>query len=626
MKTIFADYESFYSNEYTLTKLDPASYILHPLFEATCLGIAEDTGTPYIVDGPDVARFWRECDPNCAVVSHNCLFDACITSWHFNFVPKLIIDTIAISRSLIGHALRSVSLKAVAKHLGLPDKGGFLALAKGMTRADLIANGMWQQYTEYCLNDVELCRSIFLELGPQLPDEEYIIHDMVTRCAVEPMFRLNTSILAEHLAAVRAEKEEMFRRASLAGIDNVGQLMSNPQFAEILQRLGIDPPMKKSLATGQMTYAFSRQDVDFMDLQTHEDPQVQAVMAARLGFKSTLEETRTERMLKIAELAFPYHGINVMPIPLKIGAAITHRLGGDWQLNCQNWGRQSPIRRAVEAPEGYNVVSSDAAQIEARLTAWFCGQWDMVERFARGVDEYAEFASFVYGYPVNKRDHPGPRFVGKTGVLQLGYQSGPTKFQRTVLLLSTKDGAPIELTDEQAVQIVHGYRHKYFAISHMWRTLGNLIPWMADCGDAVHTIGPMTFTEREVTGPTGLKLYYDNLSFDTDVGQWLYSYADRTYQLFGGKLLENIIQHLARVATMQAALRIRRRLTVDGLQRCKFSHQAHDELIYLCPTEMVDLLAEIVHEEMSRTPDWAPGLPLRGEVKVGLNYGEMRPL
>jgi DNA polymerase len=265
---------------------------------------------------------------------------------------------------LLQHKLKSLSLKSVAKHFGLPEKGTFLAQARGMTRLDLLANDMWQQYTEYCLHDVELCRMIFLLLAPKLPTEEFIVHDMVTRCAVEPMFRLDANILAEHLNAVRLLKEEMLDKAMQAGAVSKDVLMSNPQFAELLRSLGVEPPMKVSLATGELTYAFSRQDIDFMELLNHEDPRVQAVMAARLGFKSTLEETRTERMLNIASLDFPHHGSGVMPIPLKIGAAITHRLGGDWQLNCQNWGRTSPIRKSVSAPDGWVVVASDAAQIE----------------------------------------------------------------------------------------------------------------------------------------------------------------------------------------------------------------------------------------------------------------------
>jgi hypothetical protein len=933
MDTYFFDWETLYTSEYTLSKMDPPSYILDPMFEAICLGVAKNADPAFIVDGPDIPDFLKRMPRDVAVVSHNQLFDACIGSWRYNYVPKLIIDTLAMSRTLLGHLLKSNSLRSVARHLGLPEKGDIIQSVKGMTRADIIACEMWEQYTAYCLNDVELCRMIYLQLAPLLPDEEFIVHDMIARCAVEPRFRLNTEVLQQHLGIVRAEKNLSYAYAQQAGVTSEEQLRSNPQFAQVLRNLGIDPPLKISPTTDKVTYAFSKTDVEFMELLDHEDPRVRAVMEARLGHKTSLEETRTERMLNIANLDFPHHGgTDVMPIPLKVGAAITHRFGGDWKLNCmhpdaqlltphgwqriadwkptipimqwwpggklsweeapqkierddtqlvqfshrhveglftpdhrmvnvsrngivsvrragddgefriplvglfedggspftadqirllaalaadgsqlyklgprpqrksipskgwqfgfrkqrkidrmrwllsvngivynewtdgrttqfviretntppwlikgfgpwvlklspdvasalldevvhwdghpnhrsgetefysslrdqaewvwtlarlhgrpaslfvygrrfvvyfkrsayarvlpternlvdyqsrtycpsvtssyvlvrwrdtiyvtgqcQNWGRQSPIRRSVEAPDGYTIVACDAAQIEARLTAWFCGQQDLVDQFARGEDVYAIFATDLFGYPVNKREHPGPRFIGKTGILQLGYQSWWPKFQRTVRLLSEKEvGYSIELSDEDAEKYVTGYRNRYWAIRDKWGHLGLMIPWMANADeDQMHVMGPVTFHREMITGPNGLKLYYRNLTNDPGTREWTYTYGDRLYKLYGGKVLENIIQFLARVATMQAALRIRKQCSQPCGLTVHLAHQAHDELVYLCRNDDVKDLIPIVTREMSRTPDWAPGLPLRGETKVGYSYGEMTQL
>jgi DNA polymerase len=587
--------------------------------------VAINAEKPFIVDGPDIPYFLHKCIPSkAAACSHNALFDFCVFSWVFGWTPALILDTLAISRTLLSHKLKSLSLRSVAKYLGLPEKGGFLAQAKGMTRLDLIANGMWQQYCDYCINDTELCRLIFIELAPFLPDEEFLVHDMVARCAVEPRFRLNMEVLAEHLHRVKTEKEIMFAKAMFAGVDHKGELMSNPQFADVLRRLGVDPPLKLSPTTGQVAYAFSRNDPAFLELREHEDLRVQAVVEARLGHKSTLEETRTERMLNIGNLSFPHHGgTQVMPIPLKIGAAITHRLGGDWLLNCQNWGRQSPIRRSVQAPAGMRVVASDAAQIEARLTAWFCGQQDMVEQFRQGLDVYALFATTVYGYPVNKSQHPTQRFVGKTGVLQLGYQAGWPKFQKTVFILSGKEGLePVELSDEDSMKVVTTYRETNDKISGMWSYLGHMIAWMANAVEGEKKeMGPVTFMRHRIVGPNGLCLYYENLRWNAGIRQWEYDYHGITTQIFGGKLLENIVQFLARIATMQAALRIKKRL--EGYLSW-FVHQAHDELVYLVREDYADYVGDVLSQEMSRTPDWAPGLPLKGETRIGLNYGECK--
>ena len=170
MKFIFYDYETLYRTEYSLTRMDPPSYILDPRFEAICMGVAEDSGSPYIVDGPDIQRFWDQCDRNVATVSHNQLFDACISNWRFGYVPKLIVDTLAMSRTLLSRYLKSHSLASVSKFLGFMEKGSFIHQVRGMSRMDIIQNGLWPQEVEYCLHDTALCRSIFFTLCPQLPD------------------------------------------------------------------------------------------------------------------------------------------------------------------------------------------------------------------------------------------------------------------------------------------------------------------------------------------------------------------------------------------------------------------------------------------------------------------------
>src|SRR5262249_52483959 len=133
------------------------------------------------------------------------------------------------------------------------------------------------------------------------PTGELEVMDMVLRCAINPKFTLDQALLAEHLARTRADKEALI---AAAGADR-SELMSNEKFAARLRDLGVDPPVKVSLTTGKQTYAFAKTDQGMADLEEHEDPQVQALVAARIGVKTTLEESRTERLLKISHLAWP---------------------------------------------------------------------------------------------------------------------------------------------------------------------------------------------------------------------------------------------------------------------------------------------------------------------------------
>jgi DNA polymerase family A len=630
---IFLDAETFYSTEYTLKKMDPPSYILDPRFELICLGVAEGLeNKPYIVDGPNVPaaiegfKYRQSQGVKIAAVSHNQLFDACIWSWRYDWVPDLIVDTLAMARTLLQHKLKSCRLESVAEYFGL-QKGDTIYQVIGMTRADIIANGLWDRYLRYCLNDTVLCREIFLKLVQELPPEELILHDIIARCAVQPVLELDMDVLAENLANVQANKDRLFNLARFAGLQDEAQLMSNPQFANLLEDLSVDPPTKKN-AKGEITLAMAKNDPAFLELLDHDDLRVRALMEARFAFKTTLEETRTERMMNIGTLEFfPHKGkrTGLMPIPLIVGAAHTHRLGGGWQLNCQNWGRKSLIRKSIKAPPGHVIMVADARQIEARMNAWFCSEMDLLQQFRDGVDVYALFASIIYKRPINKDDHPKERFIGKTGVLQLGYQAGWRKFQGTVWIQSYDDpDGPIELSEDEARQAVWAYRTTNSRIKAMWEIIPLWFPILA--GDAApREFKCLKIEKGRIVGPNGLCLYYDNVNFNHDngewSGQWTYDYNDHTYKIYGGKGLENMIQFLSRIATMQAAIRLKKPMAE---LHSRLTHTSHDELVYLVPYEFVEDSEALLRTEMRRAPDWAPSLPLDVDIGVGLTYADAK--
>jgi hypothetical protein len=116
--------------------------------------------------------------------------------------------------------------------------------------------------------------------------------------------------------------------------------------------------------------------------------------------------------------------------------------------------------------------------------------------------------------------------------------------------------------------------------------------------------------------PNGLYLYYNDLSYNDD-DQWWFTYGGRRKKLYGGKLLENLVQAFDRMIVMEAALRVFQRTGY------RIAHQVHDELLYIVSENEVDALKQIVLEEMERRPKYALDLPLKAEAKVGLNYGDM---
>lgn len=619
MKTIFVDVETYYSNEYSLRKMTPVEYILDPRFECIGWAVAEGNNPATWMSPEEFQNYLRQLDDDAAVVSHNALFDMPVLFWRMGYLPKLMIDTLGMARAWLGHELKSLSLANVALHLGIGAKGDAVHKVIGMSARDIQASGLWEDYTAYALNDVELCRSIYLKLMKDgFPKQELIVMDTVLRCAVQPKFHLDVTTLAEHLHLTQQGKQDLLMRCGLATRDD---LMSNDKFAEALRRLGVEPPMKTSLVTGKAAYAFAKTDPAFIELEEHPDADVQALVAARLGLKSTLEETRTQRLINIANTYISHDTAPMMPIPLRYSGAHTHRLSGDWKINMQNLPRGGKLREALVAPSGSVVLAADASQIEARLVAWFCGEDDLVQQFANGEDIYSSFASKVFGYPVNKKDHPAERFIGKTAILGLGYGLGWEKFMKTVKLQSkAQTGQLIDMSQEEAQRVVGLYRETYSNIALMWRRLNAIVPEMTK-PDCRVTLGPITFEHERVRLPSGLRLHYAKLQNTAD--GWQFTYGGKPKRLYGGKMLENIIQALARICVMDAALRVRKRFALLG-DDLDLAMQVHDELVYVVPRVLADPCKQIVLEEMGRRPSWASSLPLAAEADVGSNYGEAK--
>jgi hypothetical protein len=617
MKQIVLDFETMYSNEYSLRKMSPVEYILDPRYETIGCALKEGDEPARWLTHDELVEYLASLPQQVAIISHNALFDMAILSWRYNYVPTLMIDTLGMARAWLGHRLKSLSLNSVAMHLGLGVKGDTVHKVAGMGLAAIKAAGIYEDYAAYSANDAELCWSIYRKLIEDgFPVNELAIIDTVLRCAVEPKFVLDQNLLAEHLQNIIAMKQDLLSRCGLTSRDD---LMSNDKFAEALRSLGVDPPTKISLVTGKEAYAFSKTDPDFLALEEHPDPQVGALVAARLGVKSTIEETRTQRFIAIANLTWPSNASGLMPMPLRYSGAHTHRLSGDWKLNVQNLGRGSKLREAILAPPGHQVLACDASQIEARIAAWFAGQNNMVDAFANGEDIYSQFASSVFGYEVSKKTHPVERFIGKTAILGLQYGLGWQKFQKTVALQSKAQvGKEIKLSDEEAARVVQLYRNTYSGIPAMWNKLNSMIPRMTSVGFC-SLLEPVIFEHEKIKLPSGLYLHYHKLHNKN--GQWWFEHGGVPKYIYGGKMLENIVQALARICVMDAAIRIRRRLKPLGVQ---LNLQVHDELCYVIPDVLAEKAESVVMEEMRRRPEWGQDIPLDAESGLGRSYADAK--
>jgi DNA polymerase len=606
---IVLDVESYYDREeVTLRKLSPPEYIFHPRFHVTLLAAYDIRWTaPQIIDAHEVADFLAQYDPATTMsVSHNALFDNSVFAWRYGWVPARMCDTLGLARAL--RTYKRYSLGSVAKELfGFDSKGDVISKVAGLDVQGIKNQGLWPAYRSYAMQDARICMQIFLKLWPEFPPEEAVIQDLVLRAAIQPVLRANVPLLQTHLDELRKKKQRLlndcgFERAAL---------MSTAQFKEALESLGVVVRTKVSPA-GREVPQFAKSDPLMQELLEYDATddediryQVQTLAAARLSFKSTLEETRTERFINIAQL--PWKNGGTLPVALRYGGAHTHRLSGEWSMNLQNLPRdktKSKLRQALTAPPGCKLVTADLSRIEARLVAVLARQDGLVAAFRNGEDVYAQFASVVFHRPINKRDDPNERFIGKVGILSLGYGAGVTRFNQMVTQQARQYGIPLEgLFDLQvAERTVNTYRSLFERIPATWRRLDQYLQRNINSGNTNPADwGPVKFSAGKITLPNTMTLRYQR----------------NDQHLYGAKLLENISQALARIVLMQAG----NRLAKQGL---RWVLQAHDELMFVVPEADVNSAKNIILDEMVRPPLWMPELPLAAEIGVGDNYGELK--
>lgn len=606
MNTLIIDFETYYDKEYSLSKLTTEEYVRDPRFEVIGVAIkVNNEETQWASGSKEQLKEWLSQFPwdSSLVIAHNMMFDGAILSWHFGIKAKVWGCTLCMGRALHGVEVGG-SLKVLAERYDIGVKGDEVIRALGMRREDFYEEEM-SRYGDYCVNDVNLTHRLFFKMMQKFPKTELKLIHTTLQMFVEPMLELDLLLLEQHLEDIKATKEKLLTESGV----NKEVLMSNQKFAELLQSFGVRPPTKISPTTGKETLALAKNDEEFKALEDYPDVRVQALVAARLGTKSTLEETRTQRFIDIAKRGN-------LPIPIRYYAAHTGRWGGDDKINMQNLPSRgtnaNKLKKAILAPEGYVIVDADSAQIEARVLAWLAEQDDLVDAFKKGEDVYRIMAAAIYGKDVSDITKE-ERFVGKTTILGCGYGMGAVKFQAQLKTFGT------EIDIDEARRIIDIYRKTNQSISYLWRQANDALTCLSR-GEKMslgrHGVIELVPEETAIRLPSGLLMRYDELGFVTDEeGRYQFSYKTRRgrTKIYGGKVVENLCQAIARCIIGEQMLKIARRY--------KVVLTVHDAIACLVPEEEQQEGVAFVEQCMRWTPDWASGLPINCESGVAKSYG-----
>jgi DNA polymerase len=630
MNIVTLDFETFFSADYTLSNMTTEEYVRDPRFEVHGCGVKMSDGetaqwypAPQLIGQKpsDRGGLWDAIDwSNTAVLCHHAHFDGLILSHHYSIKPAFYLDTLSMARLLFGNHIKK-SLEALAELFQLGAKQIPYDLFKGKHWHELTPQ-VQRQVADGCCQDVDLTWHLFQKLAASFPQTEYAFVDATVRMFTCPVLEGDVNLLAQIWSKEAATKAALLAKLGVTAVD----LRKQWRFAELLRSEDIEPEQKPgkpakcktcggsgavdgdtacpecygSGTTERWNYSFTKTD-DFMrNLLKDETPlavmpeaTVAMLAQAKLDAHSTGTQTRVARMGFMSTRG---------PLCVYLNYAGTHLSGwsGGDKMNWQNFNRNGLLASAIQAPKGHKIVCADASQIECRLLNKIAGQDDMVERFRRHEDPYANVASAFHGFLVTKETHPVEREGGKRVELMSGYGAGGKKIAHTLRTFK------LECTEEQGNGWRDAYRSTHPYVGNLWEqgndVLKKLYAGMEFDWNVVH------IKDKIIWLPNGVPLLYDTIEWhETEEKKgWRVRNRKGWSWLWGGMLVQQMMQALRSTVVRQAW-----QACIDaGLPIVSMEH---DKLIGCVREHEADAAFAFMTQEMSRAPSWLPDIPLDSE-------------
>ena len=541
----------------------------------------------------------------------------------------------------------TAGLDATGKAIGLPQEKQKLATGKALIKyfctpcKPTKANGgrtwnlpehapeKWELFKEYCGQDVVTEKAILrrLEMFP-MPEEEERLWQMDVRMNAYGV-RVDTSLIGGALSIHERSTEELIRKAaSITGLSNPN---STAQLLGWLRGQGTElPDLRKETVSETLdnpenlpeevkTVLEIRQQLGKTSIKKYEAMKTACCTDERVrGLTQYYGANRTGRwagrMVQMQNL--PRNYLKTLDYARKLVKAGNYEGVKALYGNVPDTLSQL-IRTAFIPSEGHKFVVADFSAIEARVIAWLAGEQWVNEVFATHGKIYEATASQMFGVPVEKIVKGNPEYSlrqkGKVATLALGYQGG-------VNSLISMGALGMGLTEEELPEIVDRWRQANPRIVDLWYQVGNAALAVMESAQpqALHGLvfaleGDLLYGQSFLTVrlPSGRKLFYpkpflkENQFGRPAVHYYTVGQQTRKWEVastYGGKMVENIVQAIARDCLAETLKRIDAR----GLQ---VVFHVHDEVIIDAPMETT---VEEICGLMAEPIPWAPGLILRG--------------
>lgn len=674
-----------------IKKVGGRIYAEHPSTEILCVAWAEDDGPVHLLE----RDYWTLTqdgvypiceldaiaeDPDIIFVAHNAPFEQAV--WENIMVKRLGFSPIPIERwrctlsKAFAHGLPG-SLEGCGAALDSPfpkDMAGnkvMMKLCKPRRQTLKNSKQFWEyddapedfeKLYEYCKRDVEAERWIDKHLRDLSPYEQRV-WQIDQRMNQEGIY-VDTHLVNNAISLADAHKEVLaldFAKATggavaapsqranlLMWLKDNGLSLPDTQKATITKARGrqdLSPAVAESL---RILAESSRTSIAKYGAFLQRSSG--SVIRETLQYSGAHTRRWTGRGVQIQNMARP-NGLDV-----EVSADAIRQLSyeGFSLLYSDPIGALSRTSRgAIIARPGKTFMGGDFGQIESRVNAWLAGQTDKLDAFRNGEDLYCTIASKIYGYPVNKTDHPFERQVGKVADLAFGYQGGiaaganmargygldispvagklwesaspeERKNAEYCYLLYIK-GEPEDPVSQEvgfAFNIIkQRYRAAHPKIVQLWEDLETAAIEAVQTGEAVQCGKVRFFTDKEFLWcklPGGGFLAYPfprvevgsrgkmTLTYKTEyLNKWI-----RT-TTYGGSLCENLVQAIARDLLVHVMVRL------ESIFPVLF--HVHDELISEVLKAMADL--EKFLAIMREPPDWGADIPIAVDGWIGTRYG-----